>query len=164
MKYLQGYAPELIAQAQKLVDDSKLASYLRKRYPKPHDFRSDRALADYVVELKRSSLKNAPSLNRVSYCNKISPEESLLGVHVFRTRNHGGKAKADSEIKIATLFRSVPEEFLRMIVVHELAHFREKDHNRAFYKLCQNMEPNYFQLEFDLRLYLTLLDTGEQLY
>ena len=41
-----------------------------------------------------------------------------------------------------------------MIIVHELAHLREKDHNKAFYKLCQYMEPNYFQLELDVRLYL----------
>jgi len=42
-----------------------------------------------------------------------------------------------------------------MIVVHELAHLRERDHSKAFYQLCQHMEPAYHQLEFDLRVYLT---------
>ncbi len=46
-----------------------------------------------------------------------------------------------------------------MIVVHELAHLREKDHNKAFYKLCQHMLPEYHQYEFDLRIYLTWRDT-----
>jgi predicted metal-dependent hydrolase len=41
-----------------------------------------------------------------------------------------------------------------MIVVHELAHLRESEHNRAFYKLCEHMLPGYGQIEFDLRLYL----------
>ena len=50
--------------------------------------------------------------------------------------------------------REAPADFLRMIVVHELAHLRELDHNKPFYALCQHMEPDYFQLEFDLRLYL----------
>ncbi len=45
-----------------------------------------------------------------------------------------------------------------MIVVHELAHFKEKEHNKAFYQLCQYMEPNYHQIEFDVRLYLTQMD------
>ena len=45
-----------------------------------------------------------------------------------------------------------------MIVVHELAHLREKDHNKGFYQLCEHMEPDYHQLEFDLRLYLTHLE------
>jgi len=43
-----------------------------------------------------------------------------------------------------------------MVVVHELAHLREKDHNKAFYQLCQHMEADYHQLELHLRLFLTL--------
>ncbi len=57
------------------------------------------------------------------------------------------------------MFKSVPESFLEMIVVHELAHFKEKEHNKAFYKLCEYMQPSYHQVEFDLRLYLTHIDT-----
>jgi predicted metal-dependent hydrolase len=49
-----------------------------------------------------------------------------------------------------------------MIVVHELAHLREKEHNRAFYKLCEYMEPAYQRLEFHLRLYLTHLELTRQ--
>ncbi len=44
-----------------------------------------------------------------------------------------------------------------MIVVHELAHLKEKEHNKAFYQLCCHMEPQYHQLEFDTRLWLTHL-------
>ena len=43
-------------------------------------------------------------------------------------------------------------------VVHELAHFKESEHNKAFYKLCEYMQPGYHQLEFDLRIYLTWRD------
>ena len=41
-----------------------------------------------------------------------------------------------------------------MVVVHELAHLREREHNKAFYQLCQHMLPDYAQIEFDLRLLL----------
>ena len=57
-------------------------------------------------------------------------------------------------------FKDVPIEFLRMIAVHELAHVKEKQHDKAFYKLCCYMEPQYHQYEFDLRLVLTHLDTS----
>lgn len=45
-----------------------------------------------------------------------------------------------------------------MIVVHELAHLKEKGHNKAFYKLCEHMLPDYHQREFEMRLYLTQLE------
>ncbi|NTV12271.1 MAG: M48 family metallopeptidase, partial [Zoogloea sp.] len=55
--------------------------------------------------------------------------------------------------------------FLRMIVVHELAHIKEREHDKAFYQLCRHMEPDYHQLEFDLRADLSYLEaTGLPLW
>lgn len=65
-------------------------------------------------------------------------------------------AKRKNEIKVSAIFKTLPEPLLRMVVVHELAHLREKDHSKAFYQLCRHMEPDYHQLELDLRLFLTL--------
>lgn len=65
------------------------------------------------------------------------------------------------EIRIAAVFRDAPADFLRMIAVHELAHLEEAEHDKAFYRLCTHMEPDYHQLEFDLRLYLTQLELGD---
>jgi predicted metal-dependent hydrolase len=70
----------------------------------------------------------------------------------------GNKLKSKREIRVATLFKDVPIELLRMIVVHELAHIKEREHDKAFYKLCTYMEPQYHQYELDLRLYLTYQD------
>ncbi|WP_205735620.1 YgjP-like metallopeptidase domain-containing protein, partial [Acinetobacter baumannii] len=82
---------------------------------------------------------------------------NALGLHTAISRVQGGKLKAKAEIRVATVFRDAPEACLRMIVVHELAHLKEKDHNKAFYQLCCHMEPQYHQLEFDTRLWLTHL-------
>ncbi|MCY1289200.1 UTP pyrophosphatase [compost metagenome] len=48
-----------------------------------------------------------------------------------------------------------------MIVVHELSHLKESDHNKAFYRLCEHMEPHYHQLEFDTRLWLAWRELGK---
>jgi predicted metal-dependent hydrolase len=77
----------------------------------------------------------------------------------------GGKLKTRREIHIASVFRDMPPEFLRMIVAHELAHLKEGEHDKAFYQLCVHIEPAYFQLEFDLRAYLSHLEaTGQPLW
>ena len=68
------------------------------------------------------------------------------------------RLKAKREIRVASLFKDTPPAFLKMIVVHELAHMKEREHGKAFYQLCEHMEPQYHQYEFDLRVYLTLQD------
>jgi hypothetical protein len=37
---------------------------------------------------------------------------------------------------------------------------KQREHDKAFYKLCMHMEPGYGQLEFDLRVYLSYRDAG----
>jgi predicted metal-dependent hydrolase len=71
------------------------------------------------------------------------------------SRVQGGNLKAKRELRVASLFKEAPAAFLRMIVVHELAHLKERDHDKAFYALCTHMEGDYHQLEFDTRLWLT---------
>ena len=70
----------------------------------------------------------------------------------------GTQLKAKREIRIASLFKQAPAPFLKMIVVHELAHLKVREHDKAFYALCLHMEPAYHQLKFDLRLWLTALE------
>jgi predicted metal-dependent hydrolase len=48
--------------------------------------------------------------------------------------------------------------------VHELAHLKEKEHNKAFYRLCEHMLPAYHQLEFEMRLYLIQLERAGPIY
>lgn len=163
-KYLTGYPSDLLAQVEPLMESNRLGEWLLRKYPAAHPFRTDSALYDYTTDLKKRFLGKGQVLSKVHYDNKIQVIKHALGQHHFISRAHGGKLKSTNEIRIASLFRTAPEAFLRMIVVHELAHFREKEHNRAFYQLCLHMEPDYHQFEFDLRLYLTYLENNPPLY
>ena len=145
-------------QVEKLIESDKLSVHLLKKYPLSHSYKSDKKLFDYITTLKNQHLKKSAPLSKALYDGKINVIHNALGTHHFVSRVQGGKLKAKNEIRIASLFKNVPEEFLEMIVVHELAHFKEKEHNKAFYKLCEYMLPSYHQAEFDLRLYLTHID------
>jgi len=124
--------------------------------------RSDGLLREYVMALKDRHLRKSVPLGKVIYDSKLQVMKHALGTHTAISRIQGSKLKASREIRIATVFRDAPAEFLKMIVVHELAHLKEAEHNKSFYQLCMHMEPGYHQLEFDLRLYLTLRDIGQQ--
>lgn len=158
LKYLSGYSPELQAQVHQLIASDRLGATLARRYPEVNEVRSDTALFDYTQALKQRYLRSSEPLAKVCFDAKLKVIQHALGTHTRASRVQGSKLKAKREIRVATLFREAPAAFLKMIVVHELAHLKELDHNKAFYQLCQHMEPNYGQLEFDLRLYLTHLD------
>ncbi|MYN10835.1 YgjP-like metallopeptidase domain-containing protein [Pseudoduganella aquatica] len=165
LKYLSAYSEQMQQQVQQLIAQDRLGEVLKKRYPSAHDIRTDKALYQYVQDLKTEHLRNASPIDKVAFDSKIHVINHALGLHTSISRVQGGKLKAKHEIRVATMFKEVPLEFLRMIAVHELAHVKEKQHDKAFYKLCTYMEPNYHQYEFDLRLYLTQLDiSGSKLW
>ena len=162
LRYLAGYPGNVQRQVQRLIDEGRLGAHLAARYEGVHGYQSNKQLFELVKDLKRHHMRTAPPVSKALYDDRLMAVEHALGLHTFTSAAHGGKLRARSEIRIAGVFRSAPEPFLRMIVVHELAHLREKDHSKAFYRMCETMEPDYHQLEFDTRLYLTLkeLATG----
>ena len=164
LRYLEGYSPRITGQVAQLIAENRLGSVLVQRYPKAHDVRTDRALYAFTMDIKNEFLSTSQPLSRVAYDGKIHVINNALGTHTFVSRVQGGKLKAKNEIRIASVFRDAPVEFLKMIVVHELAHLKEKEHNKAFYKMCEYMEPGYHQIEFDTRLFLTHVEMAGSPY
>jgi len=155
LKYLQAYPANLQQKVRELIAQERLGDHLSKRYPDRHPVQSDKALYAYTMDLKQQHLRNAPAIDKVLYDSKLDVVRNALGLHTAISRVQGSKLKAKKEIRVAALFKAAAPEFLQMIVVHELAHLKEYEHNKAFYQLCTYMLPDYHQREFDLRVYLT---------
>lgn len=164
LKYLKGYPDSVINQVAVLVDEKRLGSFLTQKYPTSHTIRTEKSLYDFTIAMKGKYLSTSAPISKVAFDGKINVIHHALGTHTFISRVQGTKLKAKHEIRIAAVFKNAPLDFLKMIVVHELAHLKEKEHNKAFYRLCEYMEPNYHQLEFDLRLFLTHQDLYGSLY
>ena len=160
LKYLAGYPPHVQERAQQMLAEGRLGALLADKYGEPHAVRNDGQLYAYVQALKERHMRKAVPLGKVAYDGKLQVMKHALGTHTAISRVQGGRLKASRELRIASVFRDAPAEFLKMIVVHELAHLKEPGHDKAFYQLCTPMAPDYHQLEFDLRLYLTHLDAG----
>ena len=159
LKYLAGYPTHLQARVRELIDQDRLGPLLSEQYPEPHAVRSDGQLYDYVQALKDRYLRKSVPLGKVLYDGRLQVLKQALGTHTAISRVQGNRLKASREIRIASVFRDAPAALLRVVVVHELAHLKESDHGKAFYQLCTHMEPDYHALEFDMRLYLTWLET-----
>ncbi|WP_341502158.1 YgjP-like metallopeptidase domain-containing protein [Gallaecimonas sp. GXIMD4217] len=160
LKYLAGYPAQLQQQARQLIDSGKLGPYLERKYPRTNTLTSDKALFEEVQRLRSRFLRNAAPISKACYDSKIQVIKHALGQHHYVQRVQGSRLKTKNEIRVASIFKEAPADFLTMILVHELAHVREKEHNKAFYQLCCHMEPGYHQLELDMRLWLTHRELG----
>ncbi|MGO2231518.1 YgjP-like metallopeptidase domain-containing protein [Psychrobacter sp.] len=154
LRYIAHYSEQVQSQAQQLIDAGKLGTYLEEKYPNQHQVQSDKALYQYINDIKNQYMRKIGPLSSVSYSSKLKVLKHALGMHTTQSRVQGRKLKSHNSITVASLFKEAPPEFLRMIVVHELAHFKEHEHNKAFYQLCCHMEPEYHQMELDTRLWL----------
>jgi len=158
LRYIQGYPAHIIESVQRLVESDKLMLWFEQRYPNRHSIQSEKALFEYTMAIKNQYMKKTAPLSKVVYDGKIHLINNALGLHTYVSKVHGNKIKSKNEIRIANVFKNAPEPLLRMLVVHELAHLREKDHNKSFYQLCCHMEPDYHQLELDARIYMMVLE------
>jgi len=151
---LGGYPEDLVSKVRDLWQRGELAERVAARYPERHHVTTNRQLYAYVNDLRQRHMKTASGVAKVEYDERLMAVEHALGLHTFASHAHGGRLRAKSGIRIAGVFREAPPEFLRMIVIHELAHLREREHDKAFYRLCESIEPEYHQLELDTRLWL----------
>ena len=152
--YLGGYPETVREQAHDLHRAGRLLPMLQKRYAESHNVTDNARLYAYVQDMKRSFMKSSPPLGKVRYCEKISTVHKALGLHSFVVRVQGKKLKRKNELRVGSVFKALPADFLYMIVAHELAHLRHKDHDKAFYRLCKHIDPQYHRHELDLRLWL----------
>lgn len=141
------------------MDAEKLRPYIDSKYAQLHDVKSDGQLREFVYQFKNQFMKKSDPLNKVVFDNKLHVIKNALGTHTYVKRLQGKKIKSQNQIRISSLFKQAPLALLEMIVVHELAHLKEKEHDKNFYKLCLHMLPDYHQLELDTRIYLILLES-----
>ena len=154
--YFQDYPQHIRDEFESLIKNGEVRSYLLKKYPIGHQINSDKQLFEYANKLKQNFMKKSPQITKAKYVKQKGLIFSALGNHTSISSRH--------EIRIAESLKNAPEEMLHMLVVHELAHFKEKDHNKTFYNLCVHMLPDYCDVEVDTLLYLSLVDQGKKLY
>lgn len=156
LQNIKGYPVDIVAKIEHLIRSNQFVEWFEQRFPLTlmHSIQNDKALFDYTMTIKNRYMRKAAPLSKVVYDGKIQLVNHALGLHSYVSRVQGSKVKAKNEIRVANLFKQAPEPLLNMLVVHELAHLKEKEHNKAFYALCCHMLPNYHQLEFDARLFM----------
>lgn len=106
--------------------------------------RSRRAIGDPV----RSSLEvyQAFMTGYVRRINEATLDVTIGGVRIGSAK-YSRLAQINLKSRVITFSRyaieNVPERGRRYLVIHELAHVKEPSHNRNFWQIVEQYEPNY---------------------
>ena len=97
MKYINHYPKDLQDKIKVLIDNEKLSSYIKTKYPIAHTYTNDKALYSYVMDFKNEYFKKY-QVSKVMYDGKINVINNALGMHSIVSRVQGGKLKSKNEI------------------------------------------------------------------
>lgn len=93
-----------------------------------------------VAELRARAEREIPP--RVAYYAAqmgVKP----AGVRITSAKKRFGSCSGDNRLCFSWRLMLYPNEAIDYVVVHELAHIREKNHSPAFYKVVANVLPDY---------------------
>lgn len=83
-----------MAQVRQLIEQNRLGEILLQKYPSAHDVRTDRALYDYVQDIKNTYLRNAGQLSLVAFDGTMHVIQQALGTHTSISRVQGTDRKS----------------------------------------------------------------------
>ncbi|MBO4940250.1 MAG: M48 family metallopeptidase [Clostridia bacterium] len=79
-------------------------------------------------------------------------------VSISSARTRWGSCSFDNSIRYSFRLLYAPKEVIEYIVVHELAHTKQKNHSPAFWKVVEKYEPEYKKRKEWLETYSGLME------
>lgn len=154
LSFLETCSEKLQNKIRNIIDKGELDAYIKDLYPEIHNISTDKALFAYAQEIRKKYMRKAPPAHKVVFDDGDDNVYNGLGDNINELILTDNGHKIKNVIRISSLFKSAPLELFHMVLVHELAHLKERDHSKNFFRLCQHMDDDYEQHEFDLHLFL----------
>ena len=132
----------------------RLAKYRIERFVAEHTDWIARALADQQSRraahpepdeakqaelIRRAKIELPPKVQHYAKLMNLYP----TGLKITSARTRFGSCSGKNSICFSWRLMDYPELAIDYVVVHELAHRREMNHSKAFWKIVEQYKPNY---------------------
>lgn len=88
---------------------------------------------------KKSEAATLPMIEEMSQMMELHP----ASVSFKKYKRRWGCCDSRNRIVFNSLLAQFPSEIIRYIIIHELAHIKEKNHSSRFWKLVERYQPDY---------------------
>lgn len=89
--------------------------------------------------MERASRELPPRVARYGAMMGVTP----AGITITNARTRYGSCSGRNRLSFSCFLMNCPEEAIDLVVVHELAHIREKNHGPRFYAMLAAIFPDY---------------------
>lgn len=93
-----------------------------------------------IERLRAMALEYIPV--RAEYYAKVMGVR-YTGLKITAAKSRFGSCNSKNSICFSLYLMSYPESAIDYVIVHELAHIKEKNHSSAFYKVVESVLPDY---------------------
>mgnify|MGYP001181571894 CR=1 FL=1 len=84
---------------------------------------------------------------RIMWLNQHYINEPIKSVQLKNNRSNWGSCSSGGNINISVRLLFAPEEVQDYVLIHELAHLKEMNHTSKFWKIVEDIMPDYKQKE-----------------
>lgn len=117
--------------------------WIEKQRRKMQQLPPQKTLTDQEISILRKNAKEyLPS--RVLYFSKYM-NLYPTGIKITSARTRFGSCNANNSLCFSLRLMLLPENLIDYVIVHELAHIREKNHSAHFYAIIEQYLPDYKQ-------------------
>ena len=86
---------------------------------------------------KKNIIRRVHDLNKSNFCFSVNK------VFLKYNQSNWGSCSSKNNINISTRLLFAPDEVKDYVIIHELAHLKERNHSADFWKLVEKVVPDY---------------------
>ena len=141
-----GHSPEVVLNKHKkwIENKEKLIKDYMKEAEKKRIFKREE---EELKELIRSFVKKD--------CEELKERVNKIFFRKMKTKWASCSKKRN--LTINTLMKFLPDYLIEYIIFHEIAHLKERKHNKNFWKIVSRKFKNYEEMEKELFIYWFLI-------
>lgn len=111
-------------------------------------------LSDFLRNILKDKLEKIAN----DYSKKMGVNFNRIYIRKQKTKWASCSSKKNLTFNLKSV--SLPEKLIKYLVMHELAHLKERKHNKNFVSIIENEFTDYEKLEDDLKTYWIILNNN----
>lgn len=84
---------------------------------------------------------------RVHHYNDTYFQEHIEGIRLKNNQSNWGSCSSENNINLSSRLLFAPRDVLDYVIIHELSHLKEMNHSSRFWKIVENVMPDYKEKE-----------------